>query len=185
MPEVDLRFLCELLEVELRSKELGKIPKTVYHDVASYIRSTRNYVNQKDESIAERLRNREKELMKTVVIRLLNLRLKKARLIKENPEINLVAEERYSLEASTQAAQRNMKVQSAIVNGQTAILVSIYESQAKKTTTVRILKPLVAIVGVDLKKYGPFQPEDIATLPFENVRPLVSQGVVAEVWLRE
>jgi DNA replication factor GINS len=50
---------------------------------------------------------------------------------------------------------------------------------------VRFLSDFPAIVGVDLKTYGPFKSEDIATLPAENASALVSQGVVKQVHFSE
>jgi DNA replication factor GINS len=38
---------------------------------------------------------------------------------------------------------------------------------------VRFLVDIPAIIGADLKPYGPFKPEDIATLPLENVEILM------------
>ena len=38
---------------------------------------------------------------------------------------------------------------------------------------IRFLKQLPAIVGSDMKIYGPFQVEDIATLPKENAKALI------------
>jgi DNA replication factor GINS len=46
---------------------------------------------------------------------------------------------------------------------------------------VRFLSDFPAIIGVDLKTYGPFKSEDIATLPAENASGLVNQGVVKQV----
>lgn len=46
---------------------------------------------------------------------------------------------------------------------------------------VRFLSDFPAIIGVDLKTYGPFKSEDIATLPIENASALISQGVVKQV----
>lgn len=46
---------------------------------------------------------------------------------------------------------------------------------------VRFLSDFPAIIGVDLKTYGPFKAEDIATLPVENASALISQGVVKQV----
>lgn len=50
-----------------------------------------------------------------------------------------------------------------------------------KLDIVRFLSDFPAIVGVDLRTYGPFKAEDIATLPAENASALVSQGVVKQV----
>lgn len=49
---------------------------------------------------------------------------------------------------------------------------------------VRFLHEIPAIVGSDMKTYGPFKSEDVATLPVENARALVKQGVVVEVETR-
>jgi DNA replication factor GINS len=50
---------------------------------------------------------------------------------------------------------------------------------------VRFLSDFPAIIGVDLKTYGPFKAEDLATLPIENASALVSQGVVRQVRFSE
>jgi DNA replication factor GINS len=50
---------------------------------------------------------------------------------------------------------------------------------------VRFLSDFPAIIGVDLKTYGPFKSEDIATLPTENASALISQGVVKQVHFSE
>lgn len=50
---------------------------------------------------------------------------------------------------------------------------------------VRFLSDFPAIIGVDLKTYGPFKTEDIATLPAENAAALIGQGVVKQVQYSE
>lgn len=46
---------------------------------------------------------------------------------------------------------------------------------------LRVLQPIPKLVGVDLDEYGPFQPEDIVSLPRENALVLISRGVASEV----
>jgi DNA replication initiation complex subunit (GINS family) len=59
---------------------------------------------------------------------------------------------------------------------------SIIEKVAKPTMVVlRFVQEIPALVGSDLKTYGPFMPEDIATLPPENARVLIKQGIAVEV----
>jgi DNA replication factor GINS len=50
-----------------------------------------------------------------------------------------------------------------------------------KQIVVRFLKATEAFVGVDMSKYGPFQPEDVASLPFENARSIIEGGAAVEV----
>jgi DNA replication factor GINS len=50
-----------------------------------------------------------------------------------------------------------------------------------KAIILRFLEVIPAIVGADMKTYGPFKPEDIASLPVENARILIKQGVAVEI----
>jgi DNA replication initiation complex subunit (GINS family) len=54
-----------------------------------------------------------------------------------------------------------------------------------KLDVVRFLSDFPAIIGVDLKTYGPFKAEDIATLPRENASALINQGVAKQVQYSE
>jgi DNA replication initiation complex subunit (GINS family) len=46
---------------------------------------------------------------------------------------------------------------------------------------LRVLQPIPKLVGVDLDEYGPFQPEDIVSLPRENALVLIARGAASEV----
>ena len=56
------------------------------------------------------------------------------------------------------------------------------DKDAKQTMVIlRFVQEIPALVGSDMKTYGPFGPEDVATLPPENARVLLKQGVAIEV----
>ena len=57
----------------------------------------------------------------------------------------------------------------------------IEREEKPRKTLLRFVHEIPAIVGSDMKAYGPFEPEDIATLPSENARILIKQGVAVEV----
>jgi DNA replication factor GINS len=42
---------------------------------------------------------------------------------------------------------------------------------------VRLTQPLPAIMGVDMKTYGPFKAEDVASLPAQNADNLIRKGI--------
>jgi DNA replication factor GINS len=42
---------------------------------------------------------------------------------------------------------------------------------------VRFTQPLPAIMGVDMKTYGPFKAEDVASLPAQNADNLIRKGI--------
>jgi len=41
---------------------------------------------------------------------------------------------------------------------------------------LRFLKAVPAIIGSDMKTYGPFAVEDVASVPVENAKILAKQG---------
>ena len=61
----------------------------------------------------------------------------------------------------------------------------LFQGKAKKPeikkssqrVTVRILKDIPSLIGSDMKSYGPFLIEDVASLPSENAELLVKQGL--------
>ena len=50
---------------------------------------------------------------------------------------------------------------------------------------VRFLEPVPAIMGIDMKTYGPFDPEDVVSLPVENAENLIRLGIAKEVEIQE
>jgi len=182
--EVNLTLIGRLVEEEMLDNTLKSIPQDIYRSVALYLKNTRNS-NQLSETLLAHLKLREKELLLDLTLNLLKLRLSKARSGKGLQESNLLPEERYILEAEELAERRLNKIENALKNGQVSLLTSIEERYIRKLVTLRFLKAFDAIIGVDLKRYGPFQPEDVATIPLENAKPLVEQGVAVELWLDE
>jgi DNA replication factor GINS len=52
-----------------------------------------------------------------------------------------------------------------------------------KRVLIRFLKDIPAIIGADMKAYGPFRTEDVGTVPAENAAVLAKQGLAARVEL--
>jgi len=50
-----------------------------------------------------------------------------------------------------------------------------------KRVTLRFVKAIPAVIGGDMKTYGPFAPEDVASVPVENAKILVKQGFAVVV----
>lgn len=56
--------------------------------------------------------------------------------------------------------------------------------QTGELSVVRFLNDVPEIVGVDLKMYGPYRREDVASLPSQNVQVLVKQGLAKQIDFR-
>ncbi len=52
-----------------------------------------------------------------------------------------------------------------------------HEAPVGDLVVVRFLKPLPAIMGVDMKAYGPFDPENVASIPRRNAVNLIRRGI--------
>ncbi|MGE5188400.1 MAG: hypothetical protein ACM3JE_05170, partial [Betaproteobacteria bacterium] len=55
------------------------------------------------------------------------------------------------------------------------------EASSPKRLTLRFTKSIPAIMGADMKSYGPFIAEDVASLPEVNAKMLVKQGLAVMV----
>jgi len=50
-----------------------------------------------------------------------------------------------------------------------------------KRAVLRFLKDVPAIIGADMKTYGPFKAEDVSSVPVENAKIFVKQGLAEKV----
>lgn len=55
------------------------------------------------------------------------------------------------------------------------------DDQTDELRVVRMLEDIPEIVGVDLKIYGPFKKEDVASLPAPNAQALEKQGAAKAI----
>jgi DNA replication factor GINS len=50
---------------------------------------------------------------------------------------------------------------------------------------IRFLEEYPAIAGTDMKTYGPFRPDDLATLPLENARVLIRKNIAEPIIIKQ
>ncbi len=77
-------------------------------------------------------------------------------------------------------------MQGQLVSEPIKVIIKVETTNAEETprahrSTVRFLKGIPAIMGADMKSYGPFAPEDVASLPPQNAQILVKQGLAVLV----
>jgi len=58
---------------------------------------------------------------------------------------------------------------------------TVKNEQEHRTAILRFVEPVPAIIGADMKPYGPFQAEDVASLPVDNARILVKQQLAKRI----
>ena len=178
---LDVKALYGMLAREIESDSLQYIQPTVYRDIANMLS---NLKGQGFDGLEAKVKDSLASLVTDIAQSLLNIRLAKIRNSSIINYANLTDEERYIAEAEKDMRSRFDLVLSATVNGREKALESIALRAKTMQVLVRFVKPMESITGADNTRYGPFEEEDVAVLPFENARTLVERGIVIELpWL--
>ena len=93
----------------------------------------------------------------------------------EQDEVSLAEEERELFEQIRKAVVEEADNFNRMIQGKEG---KVAEESIKR---IKILKNLPKFVGVDLKVYGPFKAEDVASLPCENAESLIKRGIAVKV----
>jgi len=175
--------LYEAWSKEKENEELQQLPRDFYAKLADYIRRLREESRMLDEKTTKaRLSIRESKNVQKMVKELITLRQQKS--LRKVLAKGLVHSEELTREEEKLLKEVTPSFESfqAITND---ILIGRLPQAASKKTlkkrTLRFIKETPAIIGADMKTYGPFRPEDVASIPKENARILVKQGVAAEI----
>jgi DNA replication factor GINS len=175
--------LFEAWRKEKENVEFQTLPSEFYLRLADYIKKIHEEKRMLDEkTIKGQLLQREEENVLKMTEELIQTRCEKlTHLIASGesvPSTNLTEEENtFCKEASSQADYQRTFVKN-ILQGR---LLKEKKSKPKNQMIVRILQQIPQIMGTDMKTYGPFKPEDIATLPEENAKTLIKQKAATEI----
>ncbi len=178
--------LYEAWKKEKENLELQKLPKNFCAKIADYVKKIQEEGRMLDEkTIRARLLKREFQNVNEMVKQLFQLRYKKLReksLARETVPGDILTEEEEKFHGEIlPLAETYQAFLKDLLRGR---LSGIEKEKKPKSILLRFIQEIPAIVGSDMKTYGPFEPEDIATLPPENARILIKQGVAIEVEMK-
>jgi DNA replication factor GINS len=185
---IDLKFISDLLIKEIQSPILQSLPSNLYKRIAKKLEylSSQNY-----DDIELDIRDKMILLICESTKLLLWSRYKKINLNEDDffspiPNTSdyskLTDEEKYILDAKIDRAERKNAVLDATLDGNEKILDLISQIVRSKHIIVRFLDTVEEFVGMDMNAYGPFDPEDVAILPYENARSLVESKRAREIY---
>jgi DNA replication initiation complex subunit (GINS family) len=173
MEVISFEYLRKILNEEKKSQNLTKIPDDFYETVRMYIEGKKKLAKEKKDEIE--LRNIER-----IVENIFNLRERKiinfaimAARAGVQPS-NLTSEERQFFQRVFETLKERRVILEKIK--------SALEGEIKKEVEILAVfkQDFPAFVGIDGQTYGPFKKGDIAKLPEENRKILVSKGVIEE-----
>ena len=177
----------ELYEVWIKEKEtleIQRLPKNFFAKIAAYIKKMREENRMLDKKTTKaKLLDSEFRNIKIMLGELLRCRYRKfleKTLSKETvPKESLTEEEKKLYDGVLPLAEAYKTFSKDILRGHLPNVGK--DAKQSMMIVLRFVQELPALVGADMKTYGPFAPEDIATLPPENARILIKQGVAVEV----
>lgn len=174
-----MKDVCELLRREVESSGLQEVEPDIYQKIATSLGSLKGHGF---EGMEAKVRERMVELMSSSARLLVQVRQTKAQSGGEQLDYSkLTDEEKYVLDGKGEFESRMDEVMAAASRGRPKVLEAISARMHEKRIIVRFVKSMEQFMGVDMTKYGPFQQEDVATLPLENARSLVEAGIAVQV----
>lgn len=176
--------LYEAWRRERESIEIQTLPRDFYARLADYMRKMREESRMLDKKTTRaKLMQREFKNANRLAKKLHRLRLEKildeAKAGRAVPRDRLTEEEERLYAEISPFAESYQALFKDVSRGRSPRMET--EKKTKRMVVVRFIQEIPAIVGSDMKTYGPFKPDDIATLPVENAEALIKQKVAVEV----
>jgi DNA replication factor GINS len=173
-----LKDVYKMLEKEIETPTLQSLEPDTFQKIAEALGSLKGHAY---EGIEAKVRDKMVEMLATSSCLMIETRQSKMSSGDEPLDYSkLTDEEKYILDSKRESNKRIDEVIAALVKGRPKVLESISARMRSKQLVVRFLKPIEAFVGIDMNKYGPYEQEDVATLPFENARSIIDGGGAIE-----
>ena len=180
---------------EIDDPTLGGLPLDFYTKISQYLKHIKEEDKVLDKkSVKTSLLEHESVNVERMLKELLGLRYRKiiktATKTQKLPTELLTVEEARMCETFADFTKSYHKFTDDLMQGQLnvepiKVVVKIETNaaapQPHKRSTIRFLKNIPAIMGADMKSYGPFIAEDVASLPPQNAQILVKQGLAVLV----
>jgi DNA replication initiation complex subunit (GINS family) len=169
---------------EKAQRKLQDLPKSFYGNLAEYIHQIKREGRMLDRKSAKaKLTARELENVKRLTEELITLRFQKI-------VTHITSEKSLKKEALTSEEEKVLQGLRSPLEEFRVFLKDSLRGKAVKVEegekpsgrkVLRFLKEVPAVVGMDLQVYGPFSIEDVATLPVENAKVFIKQGIAMEI----
>jgi len=183
MAETTLEYLRMRLDSEARSESLLPLPSDFYSGLSAYSQKLKRSASSGASDVSQRLIANQSRMIESMVRQLLKLRTHKA--MQQNALLQLLPEERYVCSAEQKFQRRFQTMVEAVSGGQPSFVEFAHQSEAQRSVTVRFVKHVNELVGLDMRRYGPFEADDVASIPAASADILIAGGDAIEVYTRD
>jgi DNA replication factor GINS len=175
--------LYDIWKRELESLDLGSLPPDFYSKTADYLRRIKEESRMLDKkTVKASLLKSETRNVKRMLRELLRTRYRKlVRTMTKGEKVSLdvlTVEEQKIYTGVSPLAEAYQSFAENILRGN---VLKMGVGREHKRLVLRFLKDVPAIIGADIKTYGPFKAEDVASLPVENGKALIKQGLAEKI----
>ena len=183
MAETTLEFVKRHLDSEAATDELHPLPGDFYSRVSLYSQRLRRSAASGNSDVSVRLTSRQAEMIESMSRQLLAIRARKA--AAADAYLQLLPEERYVCLPQQSFQRRFDAFVEALSSGRPAFVEFAHATESARSMTIRFVKHTKELVGADLKRYGPFEENDVASIPAASAAVLIAAGDAVEVYVRQ
>jgi len=174
MAEAVLEMVKRALDSEEDSPDLQQLPSDFYLTTTGFARNLKRSSGPGTSDTTIRLAQRQASILEGLVRTLVTLRTQKAG--SSGSTARLLPEERYLCVPREEYASRVESFILAVASGRPSAVEYAVRMETNRKTVVRFTKPVSEVIGQDLLRYGPFKPNDLASVPSANADILVANG---------
>jgi len=182
LQSLDLKNLHIIVMQEFETEDPQELSTDFFRNLSTFIGKLKN---EEYDGIEKKTKNQIISIATNLTELLINKRLEKIATRSMISYSTLTDEEKFIIDSNDEMNERKNIIISGIINGKSKFLEITSTKHKIKPVTVRFVKEFNEIVGVDLEKYGPFKPEDVATIPNENAQALISNGIALKIRIEE
>jgi DNA replication initiation complex subunit (GINS family) len=178
-----LDALKKQLDSETQSNSLLPLPSNFYSSLSAYTQKLKRSAGSGASEVSVNLIGTQAHMIESMVRQLLKLRTKKA--MEQIALLQLLPEERYVCSAEQKFQQRFETMVRAVSAGQPSFVEFAHHSESQRNVTVRFVKHVNELVGLDMRHYGPFEADDVASIPAASADILIAGGDAVEIYTRD
>ena len=175
--------LCHAWKSEIEKTELEKLPPDFYSKIADYMKRLREEGRMLDKrTLKTGLLKKEMQNARVMIQRLVQTRYRKivGKMARGEDVVQdaMTPEEKTIYSKVLVSSEGVHLLVKEVIRGD--ILKTKIEGEHKRAA-LRLLKEVPAVIGSDMKTYGPFKVEDVATVPAENAKILIKQNLAEKL----
>jgi DNA replication initiation complex subunit (GINS family) len=183
LAETMLEEVKRHLDSELESGAILPLPSDFYSRLSSYCQKLKRSSGSGNSEVAVRLIARQTSMIDSMVRQLVAVRAQKAS--QQDRLLQLLPEERYVCSAQQKFQRRLDTFTQAVSGGQPSFIEFAHRMESERNVTVRFTKHVNELIGLDARHYGPYETDDVASIPAASAEILVAGGDAVEIYTRE